>query len=113
MYKDRPTARKRLESILSYFSISTDSGVSSSASGSNNNSNGSSGNNAVTAALMSEEGNECTELLSLSPHQDWMQERLFSLKCLEVKSVLGQGQYGVVYKATVVDGSARYRFVFK
>lgn len=46
-------------------------------------------------------------------YQDWMEERLFSLDCLEVKSVLGQGQYGVVYKATVVDGTARWPVALK
>ena len=73
-FQDRPTARKRLESILSYFSISTDSGVSSSASG--NNSNGGNVVSAAAAAALSDQEGETTELLALSPHQDWMQVRL-------------------------------------
>jgi len=59
-----------------------------------------------------EEGEDWMGLLPLGG-RDWMRDRLFSLEAVEIGKELGRGHYGVVYKATVLDGTARWPVALK
>lgn len=46
-------------------------------------------------------------------YPSWMERQLFDIHLIELGRLLGSGQYGYVYKATVSHGNARWPVALK